>query len=88
MVEHDGRHACTSGALIVPHHPRVAERIGVPCFVKPSNLGSSVGISKVRKVDDLPAAIDEAARYDRKILIERAAVGREVEVSILGNNER
>ena len=66
---------------------RIAERIGVPCFVKPSNLGSSVGISKVRKAADLPAAIDEAARHDRKILIERAAVGREVEVSVLGNNE-
>src|SRR5499427_6480483 len=65
---------------------RVAERITVPCFVKPSNLGSSVGISKVRKANDLPAAIDEAARHDRKILIERAAVGREVEVSVLGND--
>jgi len=65
---------------------RVAERIAVPCFVKPSNLGSSVGISKVRKANDLPAAIDEAARHDRKILIERAAVGREVEVSVLGND--
>ena len=55
--------------------------------MKPANLGSSVGISKVRKADDLPAAIDEAARHDRKILIERAVVGREVEVSVLGNDE-
>src|SRR5712691_9449339 len=66
---------------------RVAERLGVPCFVKPSNLGSSVGISKVRTAAELPGAIDEAARHDRKILIERAAVGREVEESVLGNNE-
>ena len=66
---------------------RIAGLIGIPCFVKPSNLGSSVGISKVRKADDLPAAIDEAARHDRKILIERAVVGREVEVSVLGNDE-
>jgi len=87
MVEHEVvmRHEWRADRAGVTR--RVAERIGVPCFVKPSNLGSSVGISKVRKVDDLPAAIDEAARYDRKILIERAAVGREVEVSILGNNE-
>src|SRR6266571_3293232 len=87
MVEHEVvmRHEWRADRAGVTR--RVAERIGVPCFVKPSNLGSSVGISKVRKVDDIPAAIDEAARYDRKILIERAAVGREVEVSILGNNE-
>ena len=87
MVEHEVvmRHEWLADRAGITR--RIAERIAVPCFVKPSNLGSSVGISKVRKVDDLPAAIDEAARYDRKILIERAAVGREVEVSILGNNE-
>ena len=66
---------------------RVGEVIGFPCFVKPSNLGSSVGISKVRAATDLPAAIDEAARHDRKILVERAVSGREIEVSVLGNDE-
>ncbi len=66
---------------------RTGEVISFPCFVKPSNLGSSVGISKVRAAADLPAAIDEAARYDRKILVERAARGREIEVSVLGNDE-
>jgi D-alanine-D-alanine ligase len=66
---------------------RADEVIGFPCFVKPSNLGSSVGISKVSAATDLPAAIDEAARYDRKILVERAARGREIEVSVLGNDE-
>ena len=65
----------------------VGERIGFPCFVKPSNLGSSVGISKVRKAAELPAAMDEAARYDRKIIIERAVTGREIEVSLLGNDQ-
>jgi D-alanine-D-alanine ligase len=66
---------------------RIAEAIGFPCFVKPSNLGSSVGISKARDAAALPAALDEAARHDRKILVERAVRGREVEVSVLGNDE-
>lgn len=65
---------------------RVAETIGFPCFVKPSNLGSSVGISKVTEPGALAAALDEAARYDRKILVERAVRGREIEVSVLGND--
>src|SRR5881628_750007 len=62
---------------------RVGETIGFPCFVKPSNLGSSVGISKVRDAEGLTAAIDLAARYDRKIIAERAVRGREIEVSVL-----
>jgi len=66
---------------------RVAETIGFPCFVKPSNLGSSVGISKVRDAEALPAAIELAARYDRKIIAERGVRGREIEVSVLGNDE-
>jgi D-alanine-D-alanine ligase len=65
---------------------RIAEMPGYPCFVKPSNLGSSVGISRVRGPEDLPAALDEAARHDRKILVERAVSGRELEVSVLGND--
>src|SRR5215470_6217635 len=64
----------------------VAEGIGFPCFVKPANLGSSVGVSKVKAAEDLPAALDLAARYDRRILVERAVQGREVEVAVLGND--
>jgi len=64
----------------------VASEIGFPCFVKPANLGSSVGISKVKAADDLPAAIDQAATHDRRILVERAVQGREVEVAVLGND--
>jgi D-alanine-D-alanine ligase len=64
----------------------VADRIGYPCFVKPANLGSSVGISKVKDADDLGAAIDRAAEHDRRILVERAVQGREVEVAVLGND--
>ncbi len=63
-----------------------AERIGVPCFVKPANLGSSVGISKVKSAEDLPAALVLALGHDRRALVERAVQGREVEVAVLGND--
>ncbi|MBI4591684.1 MAG: D-alanine--D-alanine ligase [Candidatus Rokubacteria bacterium] len=66
---------------------QVATQIRYPCFVKPSNLGSSVGISKVKSPDALPAAMAEAARHGRKLLVERAVHGREIEVSVLGNEE-
>jgi D-alanine-D-alanine ligase len=66
---------------------RVSDGVGFPCFVKPSNLGSSVGISKVATPAALPAALDEAARYDRKIIVERAVRAREIEVSVLGNDD-
>jgi D-alanine-D-alanine ligase len=66
---------------------RVAREIGFPCFVKPCNLGSSVGITKVRDAVGLGPAMDEAARYDRKLMIERAATGREIEISVLGNDQ-
>ena len=57
-----------------------------PLFVKPANMGSSVGISKVKKRADLPAALELAFRYDRKILVEKAISGREIECSVLGND--
>src|SRR5882724_5977716 len=66
---------------------RVAETVGFPCFVKPSNLGSSVGISKVPAAGALATAVELAARYDRKIIIERAVRAREIEVSVIGNDE-
>lgn len=64
---------------------RVATAVGFPCFVKPSNLGSSVGISKVKESRELEPALALAARYDRKLLVERAVSGREIEVAVLGN---
>ena len=66
---------------------RIAETIGFPCFVKPSNLGSSVGISKAATAAALPAALDEAARHDRRIVVEHAVRAREIEVSVLGNDD-
>ena len=64
---------------------RINRSLGFPVFVKPANLGSSVGISKAASKHELRDAIDDAARYDRKVVVERAVDGREIEVSILGN---
>lgn len=65
-----------------------AERVaGYPLFIKPVNLGSSVGISKVTSRSDLLEGLLEAARFDRRILIERGVNGREIEVSVLGNDK-
>jgi D-alanine-D-alanine ligase len=58
-----------------------------PMFVKPANLGSSVGISKVRDLDELVKAIDLASRYDRKVIVEHGITGREFECAVLGNEE-
>jgi len=59
----------------------------MPLFIKPANLGSSVGISKVSDFSDLTEAIESAAKYDRKILVENEIKGRELEVSVLGNED-
>ena len=66
---------------------RVEAELGYDCFIKPANLGSSVGISKAHDRDELIAALDDAARYDRKLLVEVAIDAREIEVSVLGNDE-
>ncbi len=65
----------------------IENSLGYPCFIKPVNSGSSVGISKVKNRDSLVEAMDLAARYDRKILVEAHIDGREIEVSVLGNDE-
>jgi len=65
---------------------RVKRVLGMPLFVKPANLGSSVGISKVAKPSQFSAAIKEAFRYDNKIVIEEFIAGREIECSVLGND--
>ncbi|QHT59285.1 D-alanine--D-alanine ligase [Paenibacillus lycopersici] len=61
--------------------------LGYPCFVKPANLGSSVGISKARNREELVAAVEFALRYDRKVIVEEFVDAREIEVSVLGNDE-
>jgi D-alanine-D-alanine ligase len=62
-------------------------RFGYPVFVKPANLGSSVGITKAHNRQELDAALDLAAQFDRKIIIEQAIEGREIECSVLGNDQ-
>jgi D-alanine-D-alanine ligase len=59
--------------------------LGYPCFVKPANLGSSVGISKAGKTEELKRALDEAAKLDRRLIVEAGVDAREIEVSVLGN---
>ena len=65
---------------------QIEETLGYPCFVKPANLGSSVGISKVRSRAELEAALDSAASYDRRIIVEAGVIARELECAVLGND--
>jgi len=64
---------------------RVTAELGLPVFVKPANLGSSVGVTKVVDRDRLESALTEALRYDEYVVVEEAVVGREIEVAVLGN---
>lgn len=77
--------------LYAAHRHRVdpqglIDQMGLPLFVKPSNLGSSVGVSKAKTLEELVEAIDKAFEYDRKILVEECVVGREIECAVLGND--
>ena len=66
---------------------KVVGELGLPCFVKPANLGSSVGVSRATDRKTLSDAIDLAAQYDRKIIVEEEVVAREIECAVLGNDE-
>ena len=72
-------------AIREDEHPGKLGRLGLPVFVKPARLGSSVGISKVAAEDDLPAALKEAFEHDPLVIVEAMAEGMEVECSVLGN---
>lgn len=65
----------------------LVEELGSPLFIKPANQGSSVGVSKVATKEEFAKAIDEAFEYDHKVIIEETLVGREIEVSVLGNEQ-
>jgi D-alanine-D-alanine ligase len=65
----------------------LAAELGLPLFVKPANMGSSVGVSKAKTVEDVRDALALAASYDEWIVVEEAIVGREIEVAVLGNLE-
>lgn len=66
---------------------RISDELGYPCFVKPANLGSSVGISKAKGMEDLSSAVEEALLYDDKIVVEKYIAGREIECAVLGDLE-
>ncbi|MBD1382158.1 D-alanine--D-alanine ligase [Metabacillus arenae] len=67
-------------------YSRVESELGYPCFVKPANLGSSVGISKCNDRAGLEKAFKEAFEYDRKVIVEEGIAGREIEIGVLGND--
>jgi D-alanine-D-alanine ligase len=69
------------------HFEKLADTIGLPMFIKPANLGSSVGISKVSDEDAFKKAVHIAFEYDKKILVEEFIKGREIECAVLGNDE-
>jgi D-alanine-D-alanine ligase len=66
---------------------QVESKLGYPCFVKPANLGSSVGVTRADDAESLKSAIDLAAEYDRKIIVEEALDMREIECAVMGNDE-
>lgn len=66
---------------------KIENSLGYPCFVKPANLGSSVGIGKAESTEELGDAIDTASYFDRRIIVEEGVDAREIEVSVLGNED-
>lgn len=66
---------------------RIEQEIGYPCFVKPANMGSSVGISKAKDQESLIQALEVAAKFDRRIVVEAFVKARELEIGVLGNEE-
>jgi D-alanine-D-alanine ligase len=71
----------------LPDYAQAAEKLGCPFFIKPANMGSSVGVSKVHSEDEYRAAVREAFVYDRKIILEEFIKGREIECAVLGNED-
>ena len=83
-----GRHRSLRADAIGPDTAQaLADELGLPLFVKPANMGSSIGVSKARTVDEVDAAIGLALTYDEWIVVEEAVAGREIEVAVLGNLE-
>jgi len=83
VVEHWAIRSRDIAAFVSEH----GAELPYPVFVKPANLGSSVGIHKVRSVDELEAALSDAARYDLKVVVERGVEAREIELAVLGNDD-
>jgi D-alanine-D-alanine ligase len=71
----------------VPSFEEISSKLGTPIFVKPANMGSSVGVSKVHDEESFRTAVNEAFKYDTKVIFEENIPGREIECSVLGNEE-
>lgn len=71
----------------LPSFQEVAEKLGLPVFIKPANMGSSVGVSKVRNESEFMAAVKLALEFDHKTVMEECVRGREIECSVLGNSD-
>lgn len=82
-----GKFIALSSHEKIPSFEETAASLGCPVFIKPANMGSSVGISKVRNGEEYRAALEEAFRYDTKIVMEEFIRGRELECAVLGNRE-
>ncbi len=70
----------------IPTYHQIVKKLGSPFFIKPANMGSSIGVSKVSKKKDFTTALHDAFTYDTKIVIEEQIVGREIECAVLGND--
>ncbi|TKI56233.1 D-alanine--D-alanine ligase [Brevibacillus antibioticus] len=66
---------------------RIERELGYPCFVKPANMGSSVGINKAKNREELKHALEVAAKFDRRLIVEEFVQARELEIGVLGNEE-
>lgn len=76
-----------TGDVPNPTYDEIKEYLGAPFFVKPSSMGSSVGISKVSTADEYEVAVNEAFKFDNKLIVEKNIKGREIECSVLGNEK-
>jgi D-alanine-D-alanine ligase len=80
-----GKYICVYSEDTIPSFGEVKEQLGIPCFIKPANLGSSVGISKVNSETEYLNALNLAFSFDNKVLIEEFIKAREIECAVLGN---
>ena len=81
-----GTWRCATAITIAPFAAEAEAELGLPCFVKPSNMGSSVGVSKCRTRAELIAGIEHALQFDEWVLAEEYVPGREIEVGVLGDD--
>jgi len=80
-----GKYTCVYSEEVIPTFDWIKENLGMPCFIKPANLGSSVGISKVNSENEYHEALELAFSFDNKVLIEEFIKAREIECAVLGN---